>query len=167
MDAGSSPAAAPAALAPTLLEVAPATELVFRGPFTAQKSVALTLRNITDAHVAYKVKTTAPKLFLVRPNAGIIPPNGSVEATGTSRREPAVLPGEPIPVARSFCSFALVPSLACSCRAVPLRPPFSVREQVLTTLTTRPRDDDFRGTQCWCSRAGPTRPRSAGPRTSF
>ncbi|KAJ0716279.1 putative major sperm protein (MSP) [Helianthus annuus] len=37
----------------------------------------LKLSNTTDKHVAFKVKTTSPKKYFVRPNTGVIQPMGS------------------------------------------------------------------------------------------
>ena len=68
---------------PGLVEVTPSKELVFHPPFTAGRTAKLTLRNLTHDRVAFKVKTTAPKLFLVRPNSGILPPMAEIEASGT------------------------------------------------------------------------------------
>jgi len=37
------------------------------------------LQNVSDDYVVFKVKTTAPKQYCVRPNSGKIAPNGAVE----------------------------------------------------------------------------------------
>ncbi|KAF4416201.1 vesicle-associated membrane -associated B [Fusarium acutatum] len=47
-------------------------ELSFRRPFTTEVSQTLTLKNPNPTPVAFKVKTTAPKQYCVRPNAGRI-----------------------------------------------------------------------------------------------
>ncbi|KAL4723648.1 phosphatidylinositol-binding protein scs2 [Fusarium chlamydosporum] len=47
-------------------------ELSFKRPFTTEVSQILTLRNPNPTPVAFKVKTTAPKQYCVRPNAGRI-----------------------------------------------------------------------------------------------
>ncbi|KAF5018904.1 hypothetical protein F66182_9099 [Fusarium sp. NRRL 66182] len=47
-------------------------ELSFRRPFTTEVSQILTLKNPNPTPVAFKVKTTAPKQYCVRPNAGRI-----------------------------------------------------------------------------------------------
>jgi vesicle-associated membrane protein-associated protein A len=39
----------------------------------------LHLKNTTSEHLAYKIKTTAPRLYCVRPNSSIIEPGASVE----------------------------------------------------------------------------------------
>ncbi|KIW12648.1 hypothetical protein PV08_09926 [Exophiala spinifera] len=54
-------------------------ELGFRRPFNREVTEVLKLSNTNSAPVAFKVKTTAPKQYCVRPNSGMIPPNGEVE----------------------------------------------------------------------------------------
>ena len=49
------------------------------GPFTETRTVLLTLTNIKDAPVCFKVKTTAPKQYCVRPNAGVVEPRASAD----------------------------------------------------------------------------------------
>jgi len=49
-------------------------ELSFRRPFTYEVSQTLTIKNPNKTPVAFKVKTTAPKQYCVRPNAGRIEP---------------------------------------------------------------------------------------------
>ncbi|KAK5209116.1 phosphatidylinositol-binding protein scs2 [Exophiala xenobiotica] len=60
------------------VELHPA-ELGFRRPFTREVTETLKLANGNDAPLAFKVKTTAPKQYCVRPNSGMIPPNSEVE----------------------------------------------------------------------------------------
>ncbi|KEF51691.1 uncharacterized protein A1O9_12326 [Exophiala aquamarina CBS 119918] len=60
------------------VELIPA-ELGFRRPFDREVTETLKLANPNSAPVAFKVKTTAPKQYCVRPNSGIIQPNDSVE----------------------------------------------------------------------------------------
>ncbi|XP_062501646.1 vesicle-associated membrane protein-associated protein A-like isoform X2 [Corticium candelabrum] len=60
-----------------LVRINPPTELKFQGPFTETKTVVLTLENIKDAPVCFKVKTTAPKQYCVRPNSGVVEPHSS------------------------------------------------------------------------------------------
>ncbi|KAJ8041756.1 Vesicle-associated membrane protein-associated protein B [Holothuria leucospilota] len=55
-----------------ILEITPPTELHFQGPFTQVVSSELTLNNPSDKHVCFKIKTTAPKRYCVRPNSGIL-----------------------------------------------------------------------------------------------
>ncbi|CAK3866480.1 Vesicle-associated membrane -associated [Lecanosticta acicola] len=54
-------------------------ELGFKRPFTHEVSQVLRLRNPNNAPVAFKVKTTAPKQYCVRPNSGRIEPGQDVE----------------------------------------------------------------------------------------
>ncbi|KAI5303659.1 hypothetical protein KEM56_007322 [Ascosphaera pollenicola] len=60
------------------LEVSP-LELDFRRPFTQEVSQTISLGNRNDSPVAFKVKTTAPKRYCVRPNSGRIEPGTAVE----------------------------------------------------------------------------------------
>uniref|UniRef100_F1KXJ1 Major sperm protein n=1 Tax=Ascaris suum TaxID=6253 RepID=F1KXJ1_ASCSU len=60
-----------------VLCIEPPNELVFRGPFTDVVTCQLNLRNPTDRQVCFKVKTTAPKQYCVRPNWGVINPGAT------------------------------------------------------------------------------------------
>ncbi|KIH88066.1 integral er membrane protein [Sporothrix brasiliensis 5110] len=62
------------------VEIEPA-ELGFRRPFTVEVSESLRIRNPNSTPVAFKVKTTAPKQYCVRPNSGRIEPDREVEVT--------------------------------------------------------------------------------------
>ncbi|RKO85449.1 PapD-like protein, partial [Blyttiomyces helicus] len=54
--------------------------LEFRRPFTTVVKQTLTVSNPrSDTPIAFKVKTTAPKQYCVRPNSGRIAPGGSCE----------------------------------------------------------------------------------------
>lgn len=61
-----------------ILRIEPATELKFVGPFSSVVTSELKLTNPSGKKVAFKVKTTAPKRYCVRPNSGLIEPNGQV-----------------------------------------------------------------------------------------
>lgn len=63
---------------PQILTIEPDTELVFRGPFKDVVTTILKLSNPSDKKVCFKVKTTAPKRYCVRPNCGLIESNESV-----------------------------------------------------------------------------------------
>ena len=67
------------ALAPhscVLLE--PADSLCFHLPSQLAAQEVLTIRNVSsDRQIAFKVKTTRPLRYLVRPNQGLLGPNGS------------------------------------------------------------------------------------------
>lgn len=60
-----------------ILELDPSTEMVFKGPFTDVVTANLTLSNPTNDTVIFKVKTTAPKQYCVRPNSGMLLPKES------------------------------------------------------------------------------------------
>ncbi|KAH8338261.1 hypothetical protein KR074_011962 [Drosophila pseudoananassae] len=62
-----------------LLSVEPKDELIFHGPFNRSVCQKLVISNPSKtARVAFKMKTTSPRLFFVRPNIGLLGPNGSV-----------------------------------------------------------------------------------------
>ncbi|TSK16100.1 Vesicle-associated membrane protein-associated protein A [Bagarius yarrelli] len=56
----------------------PPSDLKFKGPFTDVVTTNLKLRNPSDKKVCFKVKTTAPRRYCVRPNSGAIDPGSSV-----------------------------------------------------------------------------------------
>jgi len=58
-----------------------------KGPFTQHVKEILSVRNPNNLPVAFKVKTTAPKQYCVRPNSGRIDPGESVDVQGEKRRE--------------------------------------------------------------------------------
>lgn len=60
------------------LQLEPSNELRFRGPFTDVVTAELKLLNPTDKRICFKVKTTAPKRYCVRPNSGILETGCSV-----------------------------------------------------------------------------------------
>ncbi|CAO0791483.1 unnamed protein product [Mucor circinelloides] len=53
--------------------------IAFERPLTRVVKQNLTIENPHDKAVAFKVKTTAPKLYCVRPNSDVIPPNSSID----------------------------------------------------------------------------------------
>ncbi|XP_063062808.1 vesicle-associated membrane protein-associated protein A isoform X1 [Engraulis encrasicolus] len=61
-----------------ILILDPPTDLKFKGPFTDVVTTNLKLKNPSDKRVCFKVKTTAPRRYCVRPNSGIIDPGASV-----------------------------------------------------------------------------------------
>ncbi|GAB4818421.1 hypothetical protein N2152v2_005467 [Parachlorella kessleri] len=65
-------------MADNFLIVSP-TELKFRFELRKNIPVTLTLQNPTDERVAFKVKTTSPKKYCVRPSSGIVEPSSSKE----------------------------------------------------------------------------------------
>ncbi|TPX69249.1 hypothetical protein SpCBS45565_g02515 [Spizellomyces sp. 'palustris'] len=62
------------------LRVAPAKELEFHRPFTTvvKQSLVVTNQN-PDSPICFKVKTTAPKQYCVRPNSAVVPPGDNAE----------------------------------------------------------------------------------------
>ncbi|XP_051971019.1 vesicle-associated membrane protein-associated protein A-like [Xyrauchen texanus] len=61
-----------------ILILDPSSDLRFRGPFTDVVTTNLMLSNPSDKRVCFKVKTTAPRRYCVRPNSGVIDPGSSV-----------------------------------------------------------------------------------------
>jgi len=59
----------------------PSNSLGFNRPLTSLVKKSLTISNPHAQPVAFKVKTTAPKLYCVRPNSGRIEPGTSVEVS--------------------------------------------------------------------------------------
>uniref|UniRef100_A0A8C5KS38 MSP domain-containing protein n=1 Tax=Jaculus jaculus TaxID=51337 RepID=A0A8C5KS38_JACJA len=68
-----------------VLSLEPQHELKFRGPFTDVVTTNLKLGNPTDRNVCFKVKTTAPRRYCVRPNSGVIDAGASINVSGTYR----------------------------------------------------------------------------------
>lgn len=64
-----------------VLIIEPQHELTFVGPFTTAVSAVMTLRNPSDRKVCFKIKTTAPKRYCVKPNSGVIDPRQTVQVT--------------------------------------------------------------------------------------
>ncbi|KAF9972673.1 phosphatidylinositol-binding protein scs2 [Actinomortierella ambigua] len=61
------------------IEIDPSSQLAFRRPLTSVIKQTLTIRNTSQLPVAFKVKTTAPKQYCVRPNSGRISPGQVLE----------------------------------------------------------------------------------------
>nr|CAH7741310.1 unnamed protein product [Callosobruchus chinensis] len=55
-----------------VLVIDPPTELKFRGPFNVSVTSYMKLTNPSEERVMFKIKTTAPKMYCVRPNSGIL-----------------------------------------------------------------------------------------------
>lgn len=62
-----------------VLKIKPPNELSFVGPFTQPVSSVMYLSNPSDRKVCFKIKTTAPKKYCVKPNSGVIDPDESVK----------------------------------------------------------------------------------------
>ncbi|TKY54107.1 Vesicle-associated protein 2-2 [Spatholobus suberectus] len=69
-----------------LLHIEPA-ELRFVFELKKQSSCLVQLGNKTDQYIAFKVKTTSPKKYCVRPNIGIIKPNEKCDFTVTMQAQ--------------------------------------------------------------------------------
>jgi vesicle-associated membrane protein-associated protein A len=54
------------------LELIPNGDLVFKGPFNVVSTTTLKLSNSGNERLAYKIKTTAPKRYCVKPNSGFL-----------------------------------------------------------------------------------------------
>jgi len=61
------------------LVLSPSDKLSFRPPFDTVSTSKITLKNPTDKMISYKIKTTAPKRYCVRPNFGFVRPSGEEE----------------------------------------------------------------------------------------
>lgn len=61
-----------------ILQLDPPHELRFKGPFEEVVPSKLELSNPSEQPVSFKVKTTAPRRYCVRPNSGVIKPNSKV-----------------------------------------------------------------------------------------
>ncbi|KAI0346003.1 VAMP-associated protein [Trametopsis cervina] len=57
----------------------PSSTLGFNRPLTTHVKRTLAIKNTNSQPVAFKVKTTAPKLYCVRPNSGRVEPGETVE----------------------------------------------------------------------------------------
>jgi len=64
---------------PQVLQILPKDTIVFEPPFNVASSATLSVTNPTEGIVAFKIKTTAPKRYCVRPNAGLLQPAGYQE----------------------------------------------------------------------------------------
>ncbi|XWS77237.1 hypothetical protein CRYUN_Cryun01aG0244400 [Craigia yunnanensis] len=69
-----------------LISIHPA-ELKFPFELKKQSSCSMQLTNKTEKYVAFKVKTTNPKKYCVRPNSGIILPGSSCNVTVTMQAQ--------------------------------------------------------------------------------
>ncbi|KAG8636627.1 vesicle-associated protein 1-2 isoform X2 [Manihot esculenta] len=74
-----------------LLEIQP-RELKFTFELKKQSSCSVQLGNRSDQYVAFKVKTTSPKKYCVRPNIGIIRPKATCEFTVTMQAQKVAPP---------------------------------------------------------------------------
>lgn len=59
--------------------IEPQNELKFKGPFNVPVTSYMKLTNPSEKRVMFKIKTTAPKKYCVRPNSGFLEPNCNTE----------------------------------------------------------------------------------------
>lgn len=52
---------------------------LYSGPFNQAITSHMLLKNPTDKPILFKIKTTAPKRYCVRPNSGLLEPNNFLE----------------------------------------------------------------------------------------
>ena len=64
------------------LTLDPSNELRFKGPFDDYVTVSLKIENPTEKRIAFKIKTTAPKRYCVKPNSGVLDPKQSMKVNG-------------------------------------------------------------------------------------
>ena len=57
-------------------------KVVVSGPFNEVVTTHLFLTNPSEQRVCFKVKTTAPRRYCVRPNSGFIEPSNKVDVSG-------------------------------------------------------------------------------------
>ena len=53
------------------------------GPFYQAVSSTMTLTNPSERKVCFKIYTTAPKIYFVKPNSGVIDPREEFKIVGT------------------------------------------------------------------------------------
>ncbi|KAM0875445.1 hypothetical protein ACQ4PT_036827 [Festuca glaucescens] len=70
----------------SFLEIQP-SELAFPFELMKQSSCSMQLTNKTDHYVAFKVKTTNPKQYCVRPNIGVVLPGSTCDVTVTMQAQ--------------------------------------------------------------------------------
>ena len=67
-----------------VLIIEPQHELSFVGPFTTAVSAVMSLTNPSDRKVCFKIKTTAPKRYCVKPNSGVIDAKQEIQLVVTA-----------------------------------------------------------------------------------
>ena len=70
----------------SLITVSP-EEIVFPNVLNQEAVFILKVSNVSSSAVAFKVKTTAPKNYLVKPSAGAIPASGSIDIKITLNKQ--------------------------------------------------------------------------------
>ncbi|KAI9304101.1 PapD-like protein [Cunninghamella echinulata] len=69
------------------VQIEPSEVLSFKRPLTRATKETLTIRNTSDQDIAFKVKTTAPKLYCVRPNSVMLQPFKEEPPAGTKCKD--------------------------------------------------------------------------------
>eukprot|EP00126_Sphaerothecum_destruens_P002785 Sdes_comp16213_c0_seq2m5480 len=64
---------------PQVLRINPSSEIVFKLPFDKGSISSISLTNPSNSDVFFKVKTTAPKRYVVRPSSGKVGPKATLE----------------------------------------------------------------------------------------
>jgi len=64
------------------LELIPNGDLIFKGPFNVVSITTLKLSNSKNERLAYKIKTTAPKRYCVKPNSGFLDGHATANIQG-------------------------------------------------------------------------------------
>jgi hypothetical protein len=57
--------------------------LFYAGPFNVPSTTVMKLTNPSEKRVCFKIKTTAPKRYCVRPNAGLLEPGQQASIAGS------------------------------------------------------------------------------------
>ncbi|CAF3203807.1 unnamed protein product [Rotaria socialis] len=64
------------------LEVIPNSALIFHGPFNVFSTATLKLSNTDNCLLTYKILTTVPKRYCVKPNVGLLEAHATVNILG-------------------------------------------------------------------------------------
>ncbi|KAE9609581.1 hypothetical protein Lal_00006424 [Lupinus albus] len=78
-------------MTPDLIQILP-SQLTFLFESKKQSSCLIQLRNKDDQYLAFKIKTTSPKKYCVRPNIGIIKPKDACDFTVTMQAQKTAPP---------------------------------------------------------------------------
>lgn len=76
-----------------VLIIEPQHELRFIGPFTSPVTSYIKLTNPSERKVCFKIKTTAPKQYCVRPNSGILEAKSTADIAVSLQPQTADFPG--------------------------------------------------------------------------
>ncbi|CAF1635086.1 unnamed protein product, partial [Rotaria sp. Silwood1] len=76
------------------LELIPNSDLVFKGPFNVVSTATLKLYNSGNDRLAYKIKTTAPKRYCVKPKSGFLDAHASANMHAMLQPEAADKPDD-------------------------------------------------------------------------